>query len=265
MKPKLLFLFLIFFVFFLLHSFPLSAQESDFNRTYQDYLYSFNQYQEAHQLYANDKIAYLDYQTLTAKNNVFKSTLKMLQLRDDVVRSYLTVLRRKATETDGLSDFDKQILYSKIDSEVNWHVSHRNLLASANKLEDLFAFSDQAESRYLQTQSIAYQTLGAFPAGDLTVLRGQTNEEISQFKDKIDRIKLNNDKDTTALEQWLESAENEINLSEKAQATASQKISRDLNLNLYNQALSFYNQSLQNLKDSVKLLKQMVTEVKIAD
>lgn len=253
------------FIFQLFFTFPLFAQQSDFDRAYQDYLYNFNQYQEAHQKYVDAKIAYLKYQTLTAKNEALKSTLKMLQQRDEVMRTYLTVIKMRLVDAQGITDYEKQIIYSKIDDLISWCVGHKSLLSSAGSLEDLIAFSKMANEKYQEAETIAYQVLGIIPGGKIEILKDEVDRETSKVEDIISEIKQRGDKNTAMLERWFLDAGNKISLSQGKQFEAQQAVTGGSSLGLHNQVLYIYGQSLQYLKETVTIYKELISEVKIAD
>src|SRR4030042_2935830 len=97
----------------------------------------------------------------------------MLELRDEAVKTYLTALRLKLAETTGVSSYEQNSLYLKLDSEVDWYATHREDLSSAGTLEDLLASSKKAQERYPQTEVFIYHTLGTILAGKENQFRHQ--------------------------------------------------------------------------------------------
>lgn len=255
----------------LFHSLTLiNAQEFDFSRAYQDYLYTYSQYHTAHQDYIAAKSAYLSYKTLTAKTEAMNKTLKMLQLRDEAIRTYLTALRLKLAETTGISNYEQNVLYLKLDSEVNWYIDHRDLLPSAGTLEDLVESSTKTQEQYKKTEVLAYQTLGTILAGKEEALRDRLKEEINKINDKIAEIRQKGDKETAILERWVLEAENKLTRSQEKQFEAQQKLAKlkpsDSNkMKKYNDARALFRESHQYLKEAHSFLKEIVREVKRAD
>lgn len=249
---------------------PIFAQEFDFPRAYQDYLYTYNQYRPAHQNYIAARSAYLTYKTLTAKTEAMSKTLKMLQLRDEAIRTYLTALRLKLAETTGISNYEQTVLYLKLDSEVNWYFKHRDALPSAGTLEDLVKSSAEAEDQFKKTEVLAYQALGTILSGKEEALRDRIREEIRKINDKLAEIRQRGDKDTAVLERWTLEAENKLTRSQEKQYEAQQKLAklkptdRDKQKK-YNEARSLFRESHQYLKEANSYLKELVREVKRAD
>lgn len=250
-----------------------SAQEEpelDFNRAYQDYLYTYGQYREAHNQYITAREQYLTYKTLTAKTLALEQTLDMLQKRDEAVRTYLTALRMKMAETTGISDYKQNTLYLKLDAEVSWYIEHREELTSAATLEDLVKTSGEAESRYDKTLVLIFQALGVILGGKENNIRNQIDEQVELIKDKISQIRDKGDKDTTTAERWLLEAENKLTRSQekldKAMTILNALKSSDRNKEGdYNESRELIQESHLYLKEANSYLKELIREVKTAD
>jgi len=270
MKRLLIILTSLFIIHYSLFITQGIAQEFDFNRSYQDYLYTYGLYHTAHKDYISARSAYLTYKTLTAKTEAMSKTLKMLQLRDEVVRTYLTALRLKLAETTGISDYEQTVLYLKLDDEVSWYIIHRDELPSAGTLEDLVKSSNKAQGQYGLSEVLAYQTLGTILAGKETTLRERLKEEINKINDKIAEIRQRGDKETAMLERWILEAENKLTRSQEKQFEAQQKLaklrsSERNKMKKHNQARSLFRESHQYLKEANSYLKEIIREVKLAD
>lgn len=269
---NLTFVFLLIIFYCLLPQKLLSqeAPEFDFNRAYQDYLYTYGQYREAHHDYVTAKEQYLTYKTLTAKTLALEQTLNMLQKRDESVRTYLTALRMKMAETTGISNYKQTTLYLQLDAEVNWYLEHHDNLSSAATLEDLIKSSKQAESRYNKTLVLIYQTLGVTLEGKENNLRSQTDEQVTLIKDKISQIREKGDKDTTIAERWLLEAENKLTRSQEkideAVNLLDEMKSSDRNKDKdYRQSQELFQESHLYLKEANSFLKELIREIKTAD
>jgi len=246
------------------------SQEFNFNRAYQDYLYSFNQYQFSHQEYLAAKSAYFTYQTLTAETEAITKTAKMLQLRDEVIRTYLTAIRLRLAEATGISNYELNILYLKLDNDVAWYQDHQKSFSSAGNLDDLTAISAETEKHYGLSEALAYQTLGSILVGKQDVLRNQFDEEIQLLKDKVGEIRQRGDKNTDILSRWLLEAENK-NTQSQGKQFESQNILANLSFSsqdspgAYNQARFLLRESNLYLQEANSYLKEIVREIKNAD
>lgn len=242
----------------------------NFNRAYQDYLYTYNQYRDAHNEYVSAKEQYLTYKTLTAKTLALEQTLNMLQKRDETIRTYLTALRMKMAETTGISNYKQNTLYLKLDADVAWYEEHQNKLPSAATLEDLVKSSKEAEDRHGKTQVLAYQALGIILEGKENNLRSQVDQQVQVIKDKISQIRKKGDKNTTTAERWLLEAENKITraqekLDEAMKILDSMKPTDRDKAGDYNQAQKLFEESHLYLKEGNSYLKELIREIKTSD
>lgn len=269
MKRLLVFLFV--FILLLFYSFTLArSQNFDFNTAYNNYLAIYNQYRSAHEEYVTASQAYLNYQTLTSKTEAFNKTLKMLELRDEVIKTYLTAIRLKLAETTKIANYDQNVLYLKLDSEIAWYAKHRDSLPSAGNLEDLISSSAEAQRKYQETEIFIYPVLGAILGGKETGLRNKINQNIEVIKTKLAEIKQKGDKNTTTAERWLLEAENRLTRSSQKQISAQKTLSQMRTYDsdkerTYSQAQSTLEESHQYLKEANSNLRELVTEVKNAD
>lgn len=268
MRKKLFFILILFFFSIAF----VKAQEPvfDFGRAYQDYLLAHNQYRDAHNEYITAKEQYLNYKTLTAKTLAFEQALNMLQKRDETIRTYLTTLRLKMAETTGISNYEQNVLYIKLDKEVSWHAEHRDKFSDANTLEELTSFSQETEAHYSQTETFAYQALGIILEGKENNLKNQIDEQIEALKEKISQIQEKGDKDTTKIERWLAEAEGKLNQSQEKldEATTllnSIKIDDRHKENEFEESQQLFEESHQYLKEANSYLEELIREIKTND
>ncbi len=267
--PAKIFLCLISF-FFLNNQIFAQEKALDFNNAYNNYLYTYDQYRQAHDKYIMTKQSYLNYKTLTSKTEAFNETLKMLQNRDEVVKTYLTALRLKLAQETGITNYGQNVLYLKLDSEINAYSTHRTELTSAGTLEDLTSISSTIQKRYRETEVLLYQTLGAIISGKEILLKDRINQQIREIKEKISQIRPTGNKDTTKAERWSLEAENRLLRSQEKiqsgqQLLAKMKAADQDKLNVYNQATFAFSESHQYLKEANSNLKELIAELKNAD
>ena len=242
----------------------------DFERAYQDYSYNYGVYRRAHNDYILARGQYLTYQTLKSKTNAQGMTLKMLQARDEAVITYLTAIRLKLVETDGVSDFEKEVLFTRIDAEVEWYKGHKSSLPSAGSLEDLVESSREAEGRYKSTEVLLYQALTAILVGKENGFRIELSGIIEEVKAKVAEIRQNQDKNTRKVERWILESENRLTRSQEKQFSAQDEVSRlkerERNkYKSYNEAQSRIKESHQYLKEASSFLKEIVDDLKTQD
>jgi hypothetical protein len=245
---------------------PVIAQDFNFTQANNDYLYNYNLYRTAHTEYLTAKQQYLTYKTLTAKATAQEKTLKMLQTRDEALRTYLIALKQKLKETDGISLYEKNIIFLRLDSEVSWYQNHRNRLSGAGSLADLIEISNDAQEHYPETEILAYQTLGTVLAGKENALLEKIQTQIDQLEEKIAQVRQEGLIETSLLERWLLEARNRLTWSKEKQYAAQSLLAnlkpREQNkAKVYDDAQSNFVESHQYLKEASSYLLEIIREV----
>lgn len=260
-----LILFLILPIF---GNFGVFAQEFNYERAYQDFSYNFSLYDQIKSSYTSARSEYLQYKTLTAKEKAKGETFKLLQARDEVVKTYLTSLRMKIKEHEGINDKDKESYYLRIDPEFKFFEDHKNVLSSAGSLEDLVEDSDEGRLRYENSTKIAiYTTLIAIASGKNYYFRDEIQKELNGLKSKIAEIRSNGDKDVSSIERSLTDIENKIQRSREKDSEAyaeilALKTTEKDKEETYNLALESVQQSYLYLKEVNTFLLEIVRQIK---
>ena len=244
---------LVFFGVFL--SF-VSAQEFDYSKAYEDFSYNLSLHDQQKSVYQKARSEYLQFDTLTSKETVKEETLKLLLIRDEVVKTYLTSLRMKIRELKGLTDSEKEGYYSRIDEEYKYFEEHKNKLSSAGSLEDLVDDSDEALDRYdRSSKTVIYYSLIGIASGKNSYLRSEIEKQISEIKSKISEIRSNGDKDVSSIERSITDLENKISRSKEKDSES---------LNMVNQIKTtekdkedVYNEALLGTQDSFSYIKEV--------
>jgi len=261
--------FFIIILFFFISSFSY-AQEFNFKKAYEDYLFNFNKYRKSHSEYITAKEAYSSYKTLTSKNTAKEKTSKLILNEDEVIRTYLTALRLKLAETTGVSSYEQNVIYLKLDKEISLYLKHQDRVSIAGDLEDLVKLAQENKENYKTTETLSYQTLGSIFASKEINLRNKLNNQITLLKEKIGEIRQKGDKQTTKIERWLLEAENRLLKSQEKEFEAQQKLAQLKSTNRYknkdyNEAQYLFEQSHQYLKEASKQLQEIIRETKTAD
>lgn len=270
-KIKLLLIIVSILVFGLAASRSI-AQEEEFNfeKAYKDYVFTLDIYNGVHAEYQLAKAQYQQAGTLVSQTKAQEATIKMLESRDDVVTTYLTSVRMKMVEAQGVSDTTKNGLFTRLDAEIAWFKDHRGRISSAGTLADLEADSKEASTRFKDTEKVAYETLSTIPFGKLSLMRQKTNEILSMINDKIFEIRANGDKDTTILERWALEIENKITRSLDKEIEAQALIpnfavnTKNRNVDLsknYSDIIFKLEESRQFLRDATQFMDEILREV----
>lgn len=274
MKLKSVLLALVFFALSLVSLPNIHAQEDpefDFERAYQDYVFVVDTYNSEHAEYLLAKAQYKQAGTLVSQTKAREETIDMLEARDDVVITYMTAVRMKLVEAEGVTDLTKNGLFTRIDAEIAWFRDHKSRISSAGTLADLEEDSDEAAERFSTlTQTIAYETLSTVPFGKLSLMRESTNSILTNINNKIFQIRANGDKDTAIAERWAFEVENKITRSLDKEIEAQAEIpkltpdSRNRNpnhRNVYNNIIFKLEESRQFLRDATEFMDEIMREI----
>lgn len=246
------------------------AQNFDYNRAYSDYVFNTDLYNKSYAEYELARAAYMSTQTLAAKGQAQDATLKMLQNRDEMIKTYLTAIRLRIGETGGIAGTDQNLRYTQIDREVSWWNSHKARLSSAGTLEDLIEDSEEAEDHYGETEYAFYQGLSTILFGKLDKERGDLQKIVTDLKLKVEEIKNAKNKDTQKIERWIIEVDNRIERS-RAKIAEARNIMTKMRVQDNRKADDFdevkftVKESQAYLKEAVNYLKQIITEIKTAD
>jgi len=163
------------------------AQSVSYNKAYLDYQYNLTQYNEAFSSFKNAKSAYLSNPTLNLKEEVRLKMFTMLTARDQLLSVYLTTLRVKITEDEGLSDEDKNRVFSKIDDDIKWHNDDKTRYSTNDSLEILLGRNEESKNRYeTNTYLTVEEALTYISLGQEISLRLKHEQILSGLKSLID-------------------------------------------------------------------------------
>ena len=170
----------LIFLFLLAFAPSARAQEFDFDKAYQDYIYTQTVYDQTYSEYDKAKNNYLKNPTLTLKEDARKKTQAMLVVRDELFRVYLSTIRMKLLEIKAPVD-------QGLDDEITWYLNHKNVYKLDDPLDDLFGKSKESESRLgSHTSPIAYESLFNISFGEIGNIRVSHEGVYKSLKNSID-------------------------------------------------------------------------------
>ncbi len=251
---------------------PAHSQEEKltFERAYQDYTYNYDIYRRANSEYESFRLQYIQYKTLAAQENAREATVRMLQARDEVVKTYLTAMRTRLSESQGIMDDKRASLNSQIDASVLWFADHKDSIPSAGSLDDLEKDSGEAKERYGTDEYMLYDTLITISIGKIAFLREKQENTLGEIKTKVTEIRANGDKDTGVIERWILDTEAKITRSREKELEALGLLSKlrgygSVDVNVYNEILFKLSETHQYLKDANSYMKEIINQIKFED
>jgi len=242
-------------------------EQYDYARAYQDYVFTQDTYDSSLSDYRLARSQYLQAQTLVAQTKARDATVKMLTARDDVIIAYLTAIRLRLTETEGIGEVTRTGIQERIDSEVSWFRDHKSRISSAGTLDDLVDDSDEANDRFQETEKIAYEALSLIAGGKVDVLRGELSSILSQTREKSFEIESNGDYDISVVQRWLEEIEQKITRS-LDKSIEAQSLTQEFygkkgdkasgRSDLFNDVTAAYSEAMQLLRDGNNFMKEIL-------
>lgn len=246
-KAALVLTLLVVFVFLAPY---VKAQDFDFNKAYQDYVYTQTLYDQAYSDYEGAKDFYLKNQTLTLKEETRKKTLAMLRARDEVERVYLAALRMKLLEI-------KVAVPAKLDSEIEWYKNHKDGYKDSDPLEDLFKKSKEVEDRYKSDTSIViYDSLFNITIGEIDNLRVDHENIYKSIRETLDKNVADGKLKIDPFNRWITDIDLVIQNLKDNDEKAKKGIVK-LYEGSYISPLSVYNSSISPFVSSTTLLTQL--------
>ena len=244
------------------------AQDFDYQQAFKDYQYNYDLYNRLHDDYRLSRARYMQYKTLVSEEEAKKTTLAMLQARDDTIRTYLTALRLRVMESPGLSESEKESVYKRIDPEVAYIEDHKEKLTSVGSLDDFAKDSDEAKEQYgFSTENVIYNTLVNISVGNTAHKRSQMEEIISALRSKVTEIKGEGDKDVSFIDGFFVEINNKLERSRDKEISAldiimgSEKSNKN-KVDYYNDAIGSVQQSYLYIKETASYLKEIIRLIK---
>ena len=244
---------------------------ADYASDYQNYVNQGGAYQSAYGYYVRARLNYLSSQSLDSQDKAMQATITMLVARDNYMSSYLTAIKTKMANTQGVNATDQGLISNELSSEIAWYATHSSKIPSAGSLSDLVADSDAAKTEYNGiTLNIIYNSLITLGIGNNAYIRGEIENEITTLDAKIAEIKANQDKDTSTIERSVVDVQNKLDRSTGKDTDAKNLISAlkpsdSQGTDSFTSAQSDLTDSNSYLKEANEQLLQIISQIKSAN
>lgn len=256
---------------------PIELSRPTFDEVYAEYVNSIDEYNLAHDEFLLRRSQHLKFQSQKSRQNAFDATLIMLEKRDNVVISYLEVLKIKLREGIGISDVRMDGLLLKIDDENEWFTDHRDNLSTTGSLDDLVSDSKVAKLRWVGIEPLAYEVMSALSSGKITKFDERLDEIFSDVKDKLELIR-NDEREEYSfsssklqiLDRWVFEADGRIVRSKEKQSEAEElfvditKVKKDAPTN-YNYIIEKLTESQLYMNEATSFLEEIIDQIKIEE
>lgn len=229
-----------------------------FIEDYQGFLKTYDAYRAAHSTYITTRNQYLQYGTLNSQNEALEGVKKFLVMRDDVILSYISLLRLKNTDT---------ILTSLLDDEERFLKAHREKVTAVGTLSDAVSVSQEAENRHITFQVTSRKIVATLLIAKVDAIRHKYLLLETKATSLILTLK-NQGKDVVTLERWLLDAKNkellvEQKLLEARNKTAVLRASSPENLTQEYNAIQFtIFEANQYLREALGFMTELSENIK---
>lgn len=197
------------------------SQDMTYQKALTDYDFTKSTYSDKLTDFNEKKAAYQKNQTLALKEELRLSLFTFLGERNNLIRSYLTTIRFRAAESQGLSQNQKETVYTKIDTEVKWYENHKNTYLQSDLLETLLEKSKTEDKQWTDTTTPAvYFVLSNISLGDVTYLRQRHEDIYNGLKTEADSLVSLGRADNSLFSRWFNDIEKEINNVKAVEAKA---------------------------------------------
>lgn len=180
-------------IFFLSSLFPFSLFPkvlASSDQAYSDYIYQSDIYRNNYSEFQIAKNEYLKFRTLTSQTTALEKTKIMLAQRDNMLQSYLSLLKEKLNEDTGLNGPDKNQYQSILQNEITFLTKHTSLLPSIGSLDDASKVSNELESHYLVLRTSIQQLRIALGIGAMSRLALTYDDTIQKARMLMDSNRL---------------------------------------------------------------------------
>ncbi len=179
--------------------------KADFTTDYQGYLLTYDAYRTAHNRYITTRNQYYQYGTLTAQNEALSAVKQFLVARDDILLSYISLLRTKNPDT---------VYTQLLNEEGSFLKGHKDRISVISSLADAEKSADEVESRYIQFQITAKKLITALFIGRIEQIQLKFELSSTEAQTLMQTLRSQG-KDVATLERWLLDAKNKKLLSEQ--------------------------------------------------
>lgn len=256
--------------------FSQSTPVTEFERDFQEYTLSLEEYDNAHGAYILARSQFLRFGTLTSRNNAKDATKNMLAARDEVVIRYSTAIGSRLREVSGVNQDTKDRISNELAEEIVWFEDHKNSLEGAGSLEDLFDDSDDARRRFNSLGPVIYEPLAQVPYGRVSRFHERLTENFLAIKDKVNEIRNEEREEYQLSARKLESIDGWIFETEERIVRSEEKLvevgdivaviprqeGMTSSQNRYNDVVTRSGVILQDLKDASLFIREIVRGVK---
>ena len=228
---------------------PVKAQ--DINQYQSDYRYQLDLYQKSYQNYLEKEQVDNKYNTLSTQKDKTEASIDALLQRNQLLYSYLILLRVQLNQTNSTKDPKNEVLKEKLLSKETYLKAQDLTIKQLSNKEQVKKWSTQFKNLYPEIQTVIYSSL--------------IQIQINQQKTILQKIQILGQEiqadspQNQALSQWLNELPSQSEMVNQHFDNAILYTEKKQTGNRFN---NFYPSALKELNLATKLLSEMHSNLK---
>ncbi len=216
------------------NKFDVYAQEFNFNKSREDYIFNDDNYKKALYDFNLKKGSYDKNKTLSLKEEFRGSAFQFVSARNNLLKSYLTMLRMKTFESQGIDNTEKERIFSLLDTEISWYSNRKNSYDQNDKLEDIINKTKEEDSRYeTDTKLAIYYTLTNNSLGDVIDIKNKHISIYEKLKNEAQNLISLGRADSSLFDRWFNDINNELDKVKTKEIDSKSEINKILGNDTY--------------------------------
>ncbi len=240
------------------------AQELTPAKAREDYVFTEDTYKKDLFDFNLKKGAYAKNSTLSLKEEFRLSAHKFAGTRNRLLVSYLNLVRAKVKESNGLTTSEKDSVFQKIDSEVNWYLNRKNEYQTSETLENIISKTKEEDLRYTnETLPAIYFSLSYHNLGSIIDIKSKHQNIYLKLKNEASNLIQLGRADSSLFDRWFKDIDREITVLSTIEVNTKTQIEKIYGADIYQRGSS-YKRSLEEIslsKQSLFKLNKYILEL----
>jgi len=253
------------FSFWQLNPQNVSAQDFTFQKAREDYVFSEDSYRKDLSDYNLKRASYQKNPTLSLKEEFRLSSYTFVVIsRNNLVKNYLTMIRMKIVESQGLSNDQKNTLFDKVDPEVAWYTTRKDSYNPNDTIEDIFKKAGDEDLKFeTEALPVIYTTLAYSSLGDAISIKNKHLTMYEKLKKEAEELVSLGRADSSLFERWFKDIEREKELISEVEKKTLTEIEKVLGEDKYQRQSAYENamEAIDPIKSNLFRLNGFIMEL----
>jgi hypothetical protein len=180
------------------------AVGSEYKKEREDFLFQFNNYNNAHKDYVNSANAYQKFGTIASQQEAISKTKQVLASRSEALRTYLQLIKVILNSQIGLDVFLRNAQFGKLEATQAFLSTHKQNVDNAQSILEINSESSRLEREAPTIEELSYETLSVILVGKMQNLEYRANKLIEEIENS------DNGKKDEQIEKGISEAKNKL-------------------------------------------------------